>query len=193
MKTIHNGRHRHRCLSPYYGCKEAKTVSTFEYPHHTVVLHTFHPPRGPSKLWVLSRWLFPALMERLFSAHKMKWISVPEPESSNQPATTVPSFSPPFPLSLFVFVLFFFFVRASLILTLSSSLSLDFESHVTVAIVSHEFLWRVWRASLFELIRITRGPSPTVRWTTAICQECWIETVVTARSFHLLLSAKGRE
>lgn len=29
---------------------------------------------------VLSRWLFPALMERLFSAHKMKWISAPEPE-----------------------------------------------------------------------------------------------------------------
>jgi len=54
---------------------------------------------------VLSRWLFPALMERLFSAHKMKWISAPEPEIGRRRQFCHPP-SPSFFASFFIVVSF---------------------------------------------------------------------------------------
>lgn len=91
--------------------KHEKTVSTFECPHRRATVRSYSRlvtaaqsastsppsstrafPRHSSTRVPLSRSLFSTLIERLFTAHKMKWISAPE--------TGKPRLPSPFPFSL---------------------------------------------------------------------------------------------
>lgn len=104
MKAIYNG--RHRCpIVLQLGVKRQKR---FQLSSARTTLSSRPPPLF--RAGVLSRWLFPALIERLFSAHKMKWISAPEPEIARHRQhchpLSIPFLSPSFLASFFIVIFF---------------------------------------------------------------------------------------
>jgi len=130
------------CYCPLVGCKEAKTVSTFKCPHHLVISLSVALLRWSAVVVVF----FLTLMERLFSTHKMKWISAPEPE--------IGCGRQQFCCNLCLSLSFFHFLFFFLLCSLSLSLSLDFwvtDRCNCVPNFSAEYV-----ASLLGFIRTTR-------------------------------------
>lgn len=148
-------------LSPLSSGLGVKRQKRFQLSSARTTLSSRSPPLF--RAGVLSRWLFSALMERLFSVHKMKWISAPEPEIGRRRQLCHPL---PVP----------FLSPLSLPCSLSSFLSCDFQVAWAVVIVlpPNSFGER-------KFVRIyynhSSKPSLTVRRAATICQSRWIETV----------------
>lgn len=140
-----------------------KRQKRFQLSSARTTLSSRPPPLFRAR--VLSRWLFPALIERLFSAHKMKWISAPEPEIGRHRQHCHPLSVPFLSPSFSCFVLYRHLFPAI------------FKSHKPLR--SHQFLWRARHKFVRTYYNHSSKPSPTV-WTATICQSRWIETVVAA-------------